>query len=159
MGVAWEELPGELGDLLLQVLFYSEMGKEQGTFSIDDVLERLANKLVHRHPHVFGTGTAETPDDVKRRWDEIKNEEKAGRAEADRNLLDSVPRSMPALLHLDSDGRRAPGVRRRGERNRPRAAPDLGIGAAADGRVWQPERHPERVERRLGRAGRGVQAA
>src|SRR3954453_303008 len=50
----WEELPGELGDQLLQVLFYSEMAKEQGTFSIDEVLGRLSAKLVNRHPHVFG---------------------------------------------------------------------------------------------------------
>ena len=64
----WEELPAELGDLLLQVLFYSEMAKEQGTFSIDDVLERLANKLVHRHPHVFGDTRADTSADVKRNW-------------------------------------------------------------------------------------------
>ena len=50
----WNELAGELGDLLLQVLFYAEMAKEQGSFSIDDVLERLTTKLVDRHPHVFG---------------------------------------------------------------------------------------------------------
>src|ERR1700720_1897598 len=49
----WNELPGELGDLLLQVLFYSEMAKEQGSFSIDDVLDRLSRKLVNRHPHVL----------------------------------------------------------------------------------------------------------
>ena len=56
----WDELTSELGDLLLQVLFYAEMGKEQGSFSIDDVLDRLSNKLVDRHPHVFGDATALT---------------------------------------------------------------------------------------------------
>ena len=50
----WPELTGEFGDLLLQVLFYAEMAKEQNSFSIDDVLDRLSNKLIHRHPHVFG---------------------------------------------------------------------------------------------------------
>src|SRR4029078_12964517 len=56
----WHELTGELGDLLLQVLFYSEMPEEPGHFTIDDVLDRLSNKLVDRHPHVFGAVKAET---------------------------------------------------------------------------------------------------
>jgi uncharacterized protein YabN with tetrapyrrole methylase and pyrophosphatase domain len=72
----WDELPGELGDLLLQVLFYSEMGKEQGWFSIDDVLERLYRKLVDRHPHVFGDTKADTSADVKRNWEALKAEER-----------------------------------------------------------------------------------
>src|SRR3984957_17084092 len=75
----WKELPGELGDLLLQVLFYSEMGKEQGTFSIDDVLDRLSNKLIHRHPHVFGDTKADTSADVKRNWEALKTEERKKR--------------------------------------------------------------------------------
>src|SRR5215467_4958214 len=75
----WEELPGELGDLLLQVLFYSEMAKEQGTFSIDDVLDRLSNKLVDRHPHVFGDVQADTPAEVLRNWEALKAEEKKKR--------------------------------------------------------------------------------
>src|ERR1700757_550978 len=72
----WEELAGELGDLLLQVLFYSEMAKEQGTFSIDDVLDRLSRKLVDRHPHVFGDTKADTSADVKRNWEALKVEER-----------------------------------------------------------------------------------
>ena len=78
----WDELPGELGDLLLQVLFYSEMAKEQGTFSIDDVLDRLSTKLVDRHPHVFGDVKADTPSEVLRNWEALKAEEKKKRAEA-----------------------------------------------------------------------------
>src|ERR1051326_7236545 len=78
----WDELPGELGDLLLQVLFYSEMAKEQGTFSIDDVLDRLSNKLVDRHPHVFGDVNAETAADVLRNWEALKAAEKQKRLEA-----------------------------------------------------------------------------
>src|ERR1700719_4666845 len=62
----WDELRGELGDLLLQVLFYAQMGKDQGTFSIDEVLDRLSNKLVDRHPHGFGEVKADTTDQVKR---------------------------------------------------------------------------------------------
>src|SRR5207253_4352654 len=62
----WDELTGELGDLLLQVLFYSEMAQEEKRFSIDDVLDRLSNKLIGRHPHVFGDVKAETSSEVLR---------------------------------------------------------------------------------------------
>src|SRR6201984_116445 len=72
----WDELPGELGDLLLQVLFYSQMAGEQGTFSIDDVLDRLSDKVVGRHPHVFGDVKAETSTDVLRNWEALKALEK-----------------------------------------------------------------------------------
>ncbi|MGD0758264.1 MAG: nucleoside triphosphate pyrophosphohydrolase [Candidatus Sulfotelmatobacter sp.] len=75
----WDELTGELGDLLLQVLFYSEMAKEQGTFSIDDVLDRLSGKLVDRHPHVFGDVKADTSAEVKRNWEALKGEERKKR--------------------------------------------------------------------------------
>lgn len=105
----WEELKGELGDLLLQVLFYSEMAQEQGSFSIDDVLDRLSNKLVDRHPHVFGDVKAETSSDVLRNWEALKAEEKKNRLEAgggkaakDENkaesVLSGVSSGIPALL-------------------------------------------------------------
>ena len=93
----WEELPGELGDLLLQVLFYSEMAKEQGTFSIDDVLDRLSRKLVDRHPHVFGDAKADTSaEDVKRNWEALKVEERKKR------LAHSRARRADARLRIDS---------------------------------------------------------
>src|SRR5712692_7640811 len=76
----WDELTGELGDLLLQVLFYAQMAKDQGTFSIDEVLDRLSNKLVGRHPHVFGDVKAETSSDVLRNWQTLKAEEKKKRS-------------------------------------------------------------------------------
>jgi len=105
----WEELTGELGDLLLQVLFYAQMAKEQGTFSIDEVLDRLSNKLVDRHPHVFGEVKAETSSDVLRNWEALKAEEKKRRLEAGggkaaqnaenpQSVLASVPTAIPALL-------------------------------------------------------------
>ena len=75
----WDELPGELGDLLLQVLFYSEMAEEEKRFSIDDVLDRLSNKLIDRHPHVFGDAKADTPGEVLRNWQALKVEEKKKR--------------------------------------------------------------------------------
>src|SRR5580765_4962259 len=102
----WEELPGELGDLLLQVLFYSGMAREQGTLSIDDVLDRLSTKLVDRHPHVFGDVKADTPSEVLRNWEALKAEEKKKRSEtqgksdeeAPKSVLDAVSSAMPALL-------------------------------------------------------------
>src|ERR1700723_149285 len=72
----WPELTGELGDLLLQVLFYSQLAGEEGHFSIDDVLDRLSTKLVNRHPHVFGDVKADTSAEVKRNWDALKRQEK-----------------------------------------------------------------------------------
>jgi len=72
----WPELTGELGDLLLQVLFYSQMANEEGHFSVDDVLDRLSNKLVDRHPHVFGDVKADTPAEVLRNWEALKARER-----------------------------------------------------------------------------------
>jgi len=105
----WDELQGELGDLLLQVLFYAQMAKEQDTFSIDEVLDRLSNKLVDRHPHVFGDVKAETSADVLRNWEALKAEEKkkrlaagGGKAgkedEKPRSVLAEVAAAIPALL-------------------------------------------------------------
>jgi MazG family protein len=111
----WSELPGELGDLLLQVLFYSEMAKEQGSFSIDDVLDRLSKKLVDRHPHVFGDVKADTAAEVKRNWDALKDEERRkrlgrednGSKEDKRSLLDGISSAMPALLEAHKLSSRA----------------------------------------------------
>lgn len=96
----WTELPGELGDLLLQVLFYSEMAKEQGSFSIDDVLDRLSRKLVDRHPHVFGDTKAKTSDDVKRNWEALKVEERKKRAgeNADGAEASAAGKTAPSIL-------------------------------------------------------------
>jgi MazG family protein len=115
----WKELPGELGDLLLQVLFYSEMAKEQGTFSIDDVLDRLSSKLVNRHPHVFGNTKADTSADVKRNWEALKVEERKQRASengdvaegaktaAPASILAGISASMPSLLEAHKLSSRA----------------------------------------------------
>jgi ATP diphosphatase len=99
----WRELPGELGDLLLQVLFYAEMAKEEGHFSIDDVLDTLSNKLVHRHPHVFGDVEAKDSAQVLKNWEELKQQEKRknlhnqGPEAAAELLLAGVSSKMPAL--------------------------------------------------------------
>jgi MazG family protein len=94
----WDELPGELGDLLLQVLFYSEMAKEQGTFSIDDVLDRLSRKLVDRHPHVFGDTKADTSAQVKRNWEALKVEERKKRTQESAGDSATKPTATPSIL-------------------------------------------------------------
>jgi tetrapyrrole methylase family protein/MazG family protein len=94
----WPELTGELGDLLLQSVFFSQMAAEQNLFSIADALDAINEKLIRRHPHVFGEQTAETAGDVRRIWGEVKAEEKKRKGERDAGLLYSVPRALPALV-------------------------------------------------------------
>jgi ATP diphosphatase len=121
----WDDLGEELGDLLLQVLFYAQMGDEAGYFSIADVLEHLNRKLIRRHPHVFGdeasaaagnraqvdAATASESAGVLANWEAIKKAEKK-KAEKSENgssasLLDEVPRSFPALLEATKLGSKA----------------------------------------------------
>src|SRR5580692_1844883 len=83
----WPDLKDELGDLLLQVLFYAQMAAEAGDFTIADVIENLNAKLVRRHPHVFGDVSAETSSEVLKNWEQIKMEEKKDVA-AEKSLLD-----------------------------------------------------------------------
>ena len=98
----WDELTGELGDLLLQVLFYAVMAQEEKHFSIDDVLDRLSNKLVNRHPHVFGDVEANTSAEVLKNWEAIKAEEKKKKlAERGRDAL-ATAGETPALQNQDS---------------------------------------------------------
>lgn len=102
------DLKDELGDLLLQVLFYAQMASDEGRFTLRDVADNLCAKLIRRHPHVFGEVEAETPDAVLRNWEQIKVEEKKARAgeeiQASRSLLDDVPRSMPAMMEATRIG-------------------------------------------------------
>jgi MazG family protein len=94
----WRALAEELGDLILQAVFYAQMAREQGLFTISDSLDAINAKLVRRHPHVFGDGTAKTAEQVLARWNEIKQEEKRERGEEKRGLLDGVLRNQPALM-------------------------------------------------------------
>jgi MazG family protein len=86
----WKELTGELGDLLLQVLFYAEMAQEQGTFTIDDVLDTLSNKLIHRHPHVFGDTKADNSAQVLKNWEVLKAEEKQAKDKQEKEMRKSL---------------------------------------------------------------------
>ena len=107
----WKGLEEELGDLLLQPVFFAEMAAEEGRFNVADSLDRINEKLIRRHPHIFGDAHAETPDDVKQRWDEIKKQEKAEQGiAASESILDGVPRALPALMESEKIGKKAADV-------------------------------------------------
>ncbi|WXL24341.1 nucleoside triphosphate pyrophosphohydrolase [Ectopseudomonas mendocina] len=103
----YDHLPGELGDLLFQVVYYSQLAREEGRFEFAQVVDGITRKLVRRHPHVFPDGdlygAVDTPKlseaEIKQRWDEIKAEERAEKAAAPEqlSLLDDVPVALPAL--------------------------------------------------------------
>jgi MazG family protein len=100
------EIRAELGDLLLQVLFHSELASERGEFDVYDVAEAIRAKMVHRHPHVFGDSTASNPEEVLAQWSRIKAAER--RAErTDVSVLDGVPSSLPSLLRAERLGEKA----------------------------------------------------
>jgi tetrapyrrole methylase family protein/MazG family protein len=94
----------ELGDLVLQVVFHSEIAFEEGAFGVADVLDDLRDKLVKRHPHVFGDVLVSGPDEVHRNWERIKRDEKGT------GVLDGIPRALPALARAAKVYRRAVGV-------------------------------------------------
>jgi ATP diphosphatase len=116
----WNEFTGELGDLLLQVVFHAELAAEAGRFDISDVIERIHNKMVSRHPHVFGKVKARTSAQVLKNWEQIKAEERraakkaSGESQAESaataSVLDGVPRTLPALLEAHQLTRRASNV-------------------------------------------------
>lgn len=89
-----QHLAEELGDVLLQVLFHAQVAYDRGAFGVDEVASGLADKLVRRHPHVFGDGDARTPEEVQANWDQLKDQEKPDRT----GIFDGVPTAMPALL-------------------------------------------------------------
>jgi len=103
----WSELTGELGDLLLQAVFFSQMAAELKLFRIEDALDAINEKLVRRHPHVFGEENAETAGDVRRIWGEVKAAEKKQKSGPPAGLLASVPRALPALVEAQQIASRA----------------------------------------------------
>ena len=98
------EIKGELGDLLLHIVFYSKIASETNDFNINDVINSICNKLIERHPHVYGNKTANTEDEVKRNWEKIKL--KNGR----KSVLEGVPKSLPAMVKASRIQEKARGV-------------------------------------------------
>jgi MazG family protein len=94
------ELAAELGDLLLQVVFHADIARERGAFGIEQVIGRVSDKMVRRHPHVFAGETAETAGEVLRNWEAIKHAERAAKGQAadDGSMLDSVSKRLPATM-------------------------------------------------------------
>jgi XTP/dITP diphosphohydrolase len=92
-----DELKGEIGDLLLHMVFYSKIASEKKAFDIADVLKFVCDKLVHRHPHIYGDVKAETEDEVKANWEKIKLTEK-GKGGERKTVLQGVPKSLPSLV-------------------------------------------------------------
>ncbi|MBL8174183.1 MAG: nucleoside triphosphate pyrophosphohydrolase [Bryobacterales bacterium] len=105
----WRGLAEELGDFMLQAVFFAQMAREAGHFTIEDSLAAINEKLIRRHPHIFADGKADTADAVKVRWDEIKEQEKKARGEAKKGLLDGIPRAMPALVEAQQISSKAAG--------------------------------------------------
>lgn len=107
----WPALADELGDLLLQPVFFAQMASEAGYFSISDCLDAINAKLIRRHPHIFAGTVAETAEDVKKKWDEIKAQEKRerGAGEEEQSVLDGVLRSLPALMEASKLSKKAAG--------------------------------------------------
>ncbi len=109
----WNGLAEELGDVQLQIVFQSQIAKENGWFDVDDVLGHINEKLVRRHPHVFGAESADTTGEVLHRWEEIKAEEKrqaqsnGGPAPDELGLLAAVPRAQPAMLEAREISKKA----------------------------------------------------
>lgn len=91
-----EKLCEELGDVLLQVVFHATIAEENGNFTIDDVVDGISKKMIHRHKHVFGKEHAETAEDVLNLWDKIKKQEKGTKTQTE--VLKSIPANLPALM-------------------------------------------------------------
>lgn len=95
------EMLEELGDLLLQVVFHCQLAGERGAFDFDQVARRIVDKLIRRHPHVFGDSQVNTVDGVWAQWEQIKRAEKSGTRHERPSALDGIPRHLPALLHAE----------------------------------------------------------
>lgn len=91
-------LKDELGDLLLQVVFHAQMAGERGLFNFADIVAAICEKMIRRHPHVFGESGVQSAAGVTRTWDEIKRQERAAKSDANHGLLDDVPAALPALI-------------------------------------------------------------
>ena len=105
------EMAEELGDLLLQVVFHCQMAKERGAFDFDKVCRLIVEKLVRRHPHVFGKTKVKDVDEVWANWEKIKHAEKKGTRQERPSALDGIPQHLPALLRVEKLVKKARNLR------------------------------------------------
>lgn len=139
------ELEEELGDLLLQVVFHCQLARERGAFDFNRVAQRIADKLIRRHPHVFGDLTVRDVDQVWANWEKIKRAEKQGTRHSRPSALDGIPKHLPALLRVEKlvkKARRAklavaPSRRQIGRRQLARSL--FGLARYAQQRGWSAE--------------------
>ncbi|MES1042053.1 nucleoside triphosphate pyrophosphohydrolase [Peribacillus simplex] len=102
-----EGMVGELGDILLQVMLHSQIGEDEGMFTIDDVIEGITAKMIRRHPHVFGDVEVNGEEDVLVNWQKIKENEKGSETKAPQSILDGIEKSLPNLLRAEEYQKRA----------------------------------------------------
>ena len=139
------EMLEELGDLLLQVVFHAQLARERKAFDFDAVCQRLVDKLIRRHPHVFGDSNAKTVDAVWAQWEQIKKAEKHGTKHHRASVFDGIPRHLPALLRAEKLGKKARKAKLLGAASRRRAqkkkiAENLfDLASTAQGQGWSAE--------------------
>jgi MazG family protein len=159
------ELEEELGDLLLQVVFHCQLAKERGAFDFEKVARHIADKLIRRHPHVFGKLKVKDVDQVWANWEKIKRAEKHGTRHARASALDGIPKHLPALLRAEKlmkKARRAglaSGTPRSSKRTRARLAEELfELARYAHSRGWSAEDLLRLETRKRERAWRKLEA-
>ncbi len=138
------ELEEELGDLLMQVVFHAQLGKERGVFDFDKIARHLADKLVRRHPHVFGEVKVKDVEQVWANWEKIKRAEKHGTRHARPSALDGVPKHLPGLMYAEKLIKKARRAKLteppKGKRQRKELARELfELVRYAQGRGWSAE--------------------
>jgi len=141
------EMAEELGDLLLQVVFHCQLARERGAFNFEQVTRHLVEKLIRRHPHVFGTIKVRDVDEVWVNWEKIKQAEKHGTAHARHSALDGVPKHLPALLRAEKLVKKARKAKLIGEDKKPARQPSqtllakelFELAALAQARGWSAE--------------------
>lgn len=101
-----EAIKKEVGDILLHIVFYAKIGSETGDFTMDQMIDSLSEKLIYRHPHIFGDDTANSPEEVKEHWEQLKLKEKGG----NKSVLSGVPSALPAMIKAHRMQDKARGV-------------------------------------------------
>ncbi|HSY09282.1 MAG TPA: MazG family protein [Candidatus Dormibacteraeota bacterium] len=144
------EMAEELGDLLLQVVFHCQLARERGVFDFEKVARHLTEKLIRRHPHVFGTARVKNVDEVWANWEKIKRAEKHGTKHARHSAFDGIPKHLPALLRAEkllkkarkvfADGHQTAGKNSKQKFTRPALARELfELASFAHSRGWSAE--------------------
>lgn len=158
------EMEEELGDLLLQVVFHCQLAKERGVFDFERVARNITDKLIRRHPHVFGEVKVKDVDEVWANWDKIKRAEKAGTKSERPSALDGIPKHLPALLRAEKLVKKARKAHlvdsKKGRRPRSAVAAELfELAAEAQAHGWSAEELLRRESARRERAWRKAERA